>query len=299
MSFLRRIRAHWWGLAYLSLIPGCASVYDLLPKIDPSQFHFYHSTSQYEKSLYKDASVVISDLQSSISDGFKNKHSSQSIVVNGWNISINDLVIRGIKTESDDKILVEFRWQKLEKNTPDGKIGSYGVRLKAVIPVLGSDSSIVGSGIICKPLEFDSNSILMGNNERIDITKLFPYTICLSEQENLRLKGFWRSARGFPTDTSDSFLRMLYFSAITATTVGYGDIYPISNTARMVVTFETVAGVVLIGLFLNALFQSDNSTIQNEKPSQMRKTIQSEGSILQEISETEVEAAQEDLNNKT
>jgi voltage-gated potassium channel Kch len=46
---------------------------------------------------------------------------------------------------------------------------------------------------------------------------------------------------------------MLYLSAVTITTVGYGDIVPITTAARVFVGFEAVLGVVLAGLFLAAL----------------------------------------------
>jgi len=39
-----------------------------------------------------------------------------------------------------------------------------------------------------------------------------------------------------------------YFSMITLTTVGYGDIYPMHPLARMLVSFEAVTGVLFIGL---------------------------------------------------
>ena len=49
-----------------------------------------------------------------------------------------------------------------------------------------------------------------------------------------------------------SFERMLYFSATTLTTVGYGDLIPVSRKTRLVVGAESVLGWILAGLFLNA-----------------------------------------------
>jgi hypothetical protein len=52
---------------------------------------------------------------------------------------------------------------------------------------------------------------------------------------------------------------MLYFSATTITTLGFADIVPLSNAARMVVSLESVLGIVLIGLFVNALSSAETS----------------------------------------
>jgi len=49
------------------------------------------------------------------------------------------------------------------------------------------------------------------------------------------------------------FTRMTYFSAVTITTLGFGDIAPISDKARWAVALESILGIICIGLFLNAL----------------------------------------------
>jgi voltage-gated potassium channel Kch len=48
---------------------------------------------------------------------------------------------------------------------------------------------------------------------------------------------------------------MLYFSAMTITTVGFGDIVPISDRTRLLTAAEAVSGIIVIGLFLNSLAQ--------------------------------------------
>lgn len=50
-----------------------------------------------------------------------------------------------------------------------------------------------------------------------------------------------------------SFIQSIYFSVITITTLGYGDITPVTETARLLSAVEALSGLVLIGLFLNSL----------------------------------------------
>lgn len=47
--------------------------------------------------------------------------------------------------------------------------------------------------------------------------------------------------------------RMLYLSVVTITTTGFGDIVPIRPWPRFLVGVQSLIGVVVIGLFLNAL----------------------------------------------
>lgn len=51
----------------------------------------------------------------------------------------------------------------------------------------------------------------------------------------------------------NSFFTSLYFSFITITTLGYGDILPANLATRVLVMFLSFSGVLLTGLFLNSL----------------------------------------------
>jgi hypothetical protein len=46
---------------------------------------------------------------------------------------------------------------------------------------------------------------------------------------------------------------MLYFSAVTITTVGYGDVVPLTGAARFFAAFEATLGIILLGLFISSL----------------------------------------------
>lgn len=45
----------------------------------------------------------------------------------------------------------------------------------------------------------------------------------------------------------------LYFSIVTITTLGFGDVAPSDGTGRLLVCLEAVVGVIIVGLFLNAI----------------------------------------------
>jgi hypothetical protein len=47
-----------------------------------------------------------------------------------------------------------------------------------------------------------------------------------------------------------------YFSVVTITTLGYGDITPQTELARTITALEAVLGIVVIGFFLNAVAQT-------------------------------------------
>ncbi len=61
------------------------------------------------------------------------------------------------------------------------------------------------------------------------------------------------AGRGDPKYASGLYWRMFYLSAVTITTLGYGDIAPVTSIARILVSMEAIAGVVLVGFFLNAI----------------------------------------------
>lgn len=49
------------------------------------------------------------------------------------------------------------------------------------------------------------------------------------------------------------FSRAIYLSATVITTLGFGDMVPVSDEARHIVTLQSMMGIIVIGLFLNSL----------------------------------------------
>jgi len=50
-----------------------------------------------------------------------------------------------------------------------------------------------------------------------------------------------------------TFFDYFYFSMVSLTTLGYGDIAPISELARLVAVFQAVSGYIMLGLFLTLI----------------------------------------------
>lgn len=64
----------------------------------------------------------------------------------------------------------------------------------------------------------------------------------------------------------------LYFSIITITTLGYGDITPVGKVGQLLTASESVLGIILIGLFLNSLSHQHGIEVQeNEKQIQQKR----------------------------
>lgn len=54
-----------------------------------------------------------------------------------------------------------------------------------------------------------------------------------------------------------SLLNFMYFSVVTITTLGYGDILPNSTMVRVLVMFESISGVVIMGMFASSIFWNE------------------------------------------
>ena len=57
-----------------------------------------------------------------------------------------------------------------------------------------------------------------------------------------------------------SVVRDKYFSFITLTTVGYGDIAPVAKVARMLAVMEAITGVLYMAVLISRLVGAYSST---------------------------------------
>ncbi|MCZ0752397.1 potassium channel family protein [Aeromonas enteropelogenes] len=62
----------------------------------------------------------------------------------------------------------------------------------------------------------------------------------------------------------------LYFSVVSITTLGYGDVLPNSSWAQIAAASESLLGIILIGLFLNALSLQHSQEVEEKEQEKQR-----------------------------
>lgn len=246
-----------YALAYLLLIPTFAFVYWLLP------YHFYHSTVQYEDVLSADADDILRDIRSSIIEEFKRSHGDFKAEQGDWSLNITSMSVHSLKPEAD-RTRFTMRLEFWGLNDMKGVQSSVPVNVY-IENRMSFGSKSPGEDLVV----FKKPEIVNAKQLQVSPSLIFPFKLNksswpasaksdsvwfpVSESLHERILAFSQTVKGFPAKASGAYARMFYFSAVTITTLGYGDIVPITTMSRTLVAFESIIGIVLIGLFLNSL----------------------------------------------
>jgi hypothetical protein len=65
-------------------------------------------------------------------------------------------------------------------------------------------------------------------------------------------------------DAPKSVIDYIYFSIVTSTTIGYGDLHPVSNLGKVLVSMQAVMVLAFVVLFLN-FFGSKVEALHNDE----------------------------------
>jgi hypothetical protein len=257
-SKLRPLR---FGLVYLALVPVFAVLYWTLPARS-----LHDSNAILEASLAHDADALVSDMTSAV----------KSRVVEGADWRVGSGRFRIVR----DSVRVATIEAPKQSHVTIGLEGEY----------FGERRGQTGHGHFVEPVEVSLESQLVreqvGQVAQVGypaelrggwrlaeagragppVSVLLPpppESLPLPPSESgillmpaglfSRFASFVNAAEGDPYYSSGRFGRMLYLSATTITTLGIGDVSPVSGTARLLVWLEALLGIVAIGLFLNDL----------------------------------------------
>ena len=256
-----RVPSLAYALCYLGAFPAFAVVYTGIPG------HFYHETASYEHQSHVAENRLKNLLQNEIRATFRKEHQRAVVDFGEWSLDSNDIHVRSIDIDKTD-VLVSMD-AIVKRPAPEHD------RFRIFSPVVRFP---VSPSLYYRPdrsgEEFSINVVTFGTvapnpintlaDARTNLPRiLFPYDhgpetaplvllpLPLAITQDLRhLAG---ANYGFPHEIPGHFARMLYLSVVTITTLGYGDIVPVSTTARTLIAIEAVVGILLVGLFLNAI----------------------------------------------
>ena len=239
--YLAKLPSLGYAIIYILLIPTFAWVYTFYP------FEFYHATIKYEKkTLDAEAITILNDIQSIIVSNCKKAYNADVVKLGSWETNVNEISIHSLKYEDGT---ISFKLSThLKRLKPN-----YQEMYESITVKMPRDPIISNTDSYIRIIELDHGNTLE-LVKPIDYTKLFP-----SENDGLifgipldlnkKLYYFTYGVSGFPSLLKDNYWRMLYLSSVTITTLGYGDIVPLTTTTRMLVSAEAILGIIIIGLF--------------------------------------------------
>ncbi|MEK6288900.1 MAG: potassium channel family protein [Acidobacteriota bacterium] len=256
LSPLFRLPIKWYAIAYFVLIPLFAFFYWLLPG------EFYHANVAREPSVLEDQRRIGKQLEQEIVQALNARHDNSTVTVGDWSINSNSFSVRSLTTTGEE---VSFLLD-LKLTNPHQPL-KHSIALTVTMPVKGvAGSRSIGEPEmpLFKPVTVSIPDFPLRSNEQWSISfvrELFPADDAAASGTYLRISpslhrhilSLAKGIKGDPSELSGHWPRMVYLSAVTITTLGYGDIAPLTNTARGLITAEAVAGIIVVGLFLNAV----------------------------------------------
>jgi hypothetical protein len=244
---------------YLSLIIVFAIIFYFI------RDDFYHSTVKYEPFIDAETEQILDGLKTALVEQLKIKHPNGVVTYSEVRLSGNALRTHRWQVEG------EFASFVLYTNLPKPRLMTYwGVQVSFHIdPVRArSKGTPPGDEMIWVP-EILITFTELASLRSEDYVSPFPVSevfntykgadrkehmyLPISRELSDRILAFAKGMKGRPTHLPGNFFRMLYLSAVTITTLGYGDIVPLTTRARLYITTEAILGMVVIGLFLNSL----------------------------------------------
>lgn len=76
-----------------------------------------------------------------------------------------------------------------------------------------------------------------------------------------------------------TFWNGIYYSVVTITTLGFGDVYPTLWYARLFTSLEVLSGVVIIGFFLNAVATEQANVVDKKSQERLNEEKKKESTI--------------------
>jgi voltage-gated potassium channel Kch len=248
---------HAYLLAYITAIIVFAAVYYFISD------QFYHPYVRYEEAMRSEAS----GLRIALTKSFQKAINDHSLIADGVVLNSDSAIVTDVTPEGSE-LLVRL-WIRIIKEEPNYSETQLPILLRLKPVALSVMRKPGEEAVLTSFPEVDAQqgiplpevlSQVFGDLDviRAGIRKAVQQ-IVITQDDLTRMRAFTAGFSGFPDRVSGVMGRMLYLSTITITTVGYGDIVPLSGLARFLVGLEATLGIVLLGLFISSL------TVQQKK----------------------------------
>ena len=284
----RHNRSLRWLAGYVLAIFLFAGVYWLLPL-----GAFYFPTAPFEPSTGKYFDQLKSELTAVLNLSYISPDSLTLVATHGWRAvmgraAVEDIVLpegylRGGRLHHHDDIPLELHIAIPIENRSVGtgvvrcvstlNVASDALLMSFKLPARMPDSldfrkadvvtflptRLDGVAIttlrmgIAEPPTFDKRTQGYFLRQVLPGGDMYGPAITLPYKPKILMFKYVRAMLGFPSDPYDNFLRMVYLSAVTLTTLGYGDIVPLTSWSRGITALEAVLGILIVGMFLNSV----------------------------------------------
>jgi hypothetical protein len=244
-------------IIYLSSIFLFALIYNFMP------YEFYHTTTKHEYSIKNSIKDLESELENEIKYNLRTDSLSDIINIGGGKFNLDKVRISNLRI---DNFKAQFIFEIYGVNLPESTLIDGESLFLDVTTNKALEKNKIRQTII---INNERSSGFWGKLKLIDLFNKNDYKeidlktwnqtgsdiglFLISTKLLKKLIAYNYADYGFPSETKGNFMRMFYLSAMTITTVGFGDILPITLRARTLIAIEAIWGIIIIGLFLNSL----------------------------------------------
>lgn len=292
---MRWLSKHLWIylVIYVLLVCVFAGIYSLFPD------HFYHSTLKFESETeafkYTLQEALARDIERNIAPDSLSSPSTDSWRRGGilvWDLQLQDKWIVARTT---------VMASALKLSPPQHFIANLDLHISTIpginTPLSQSGRDQAGNIIVksgypiyyvrpIQVLDIVVHSDSVGHRDSggglpVSLSVLFPCRsypdinpACIEviERTERDLSTLTRLLSGQPAKDDRDFFRMLYFSIVTITTLGFGDLVPLTCLSRSVVMSEAFLGPVLLGFFLTAIgVRMSDTAAKTAEPSNVQQ----------------------------
>lgn len=251
------------GITYIVSIFAFAGLFWLIPG------EFHHQVAVQDQATKEQASEVTKLVVDHFKENFKNAHNGYDFTTkDGWRIDTS-LVSGKSFTADKDSVHLQLDMYFINEADKPIQMRTWGPTISW--PILNTGETGVGMD----NLDYVGHAKIVGGiHSPIPMNVLFPGTIHPQASQIIfvppsttlkKMIDFHYASNGLIGRMYGSYWRMLYLSAVTITTLGYGDIVPITDRARILVGFEAVFGILLAGFFLNSISHKVSEAIRTKK----------------------------------